>query len=267
MIPPMLTPFFAEQWHHKDLFQQAFSIQGTVVRHVKNRRTIRFEQAGKVFYIKIHQKIGWKEIAKNLMQFRFPVYSAADEFLAIQKLESIGIPSTHPAAFSERNLLPVYRESFLVTDELCALETIENVCRRWQLAPPSSNMRHALIRSLAITCAKMHGAGINHRDCYICHFMMHPDSPIMPNGFLPLTVIDLHRAQTHAKIPLRMRMKDLGAMLFSFMEAGLTRRDLLRFMAEYSKTQPIGRFLWQCALAKAKRILNKEIRRKQRRKS
>jgi heptose I phosphotransferase len=67
----------------------------------------------------------------------------------------------------------------------------------------------------------MHRAGVNHRDCYICHFLLHTDRPVTADDF-KLSVIDLHRAQTRADLPLRWRDKDLAA-LYSALDIGLTR--------------------------------------------
>jgi len=48
-----------------------------------------------------------------------------------------------------------------------------------------------------------------------------------------LSLIDLHRAQLRARTPRRWRDKDLAALYFSVLDIGLTKRDLLRFLAAY----------------------------------
>jgi len=87
----------------------------------------------------------------------------------------------------------------------------------------------------------MHRAGVNHRDCYICHFLLHTDKPVTADD-LKLSVIDLHRAQTRAAIPARWRNKDLAALYFSVLDIGLSRRDLLRFLKGYF-LQPLRQVL------------------------
>jgi heptose I phosphotransferase len=57
-------------------------------------------------------------------------------------------------------------------------------------------------------------------------------------------VIDLHRAQTRAKITQRWRNKDLAALYFSALDIGLTRRDKLRFLKGYFQ-QPLRQILVQ----------------------
>ena len=77
----------------------------------------------------------------------------------------------------------------------------------------------------------MHDNGLNHRDCYICHFLLKKSTG-------KLHVIDLHRAQIRKRIPYRYRVKDTAGLYFSAMDCGLTRRDLLRFIAVYRRRTP-----------------------------
>lgn len=78
----------------------------------------------------------------------------------------------------------------------------------------------------------MHAAGINHRDCYICHFLLHLPFTGREDE-LKISVIDLHRAQIRSKVPRRWRDKDLIGLYFSSMNIGLTQRDIWRFMKVY----------------------------------
>jgi heptose I phosphotransferase len=80
----------------------------------------------------------------------------------------------------------------------------------------------------------MHGSGVNHRDFYLCHFLLSRSwldtgSRIDP----PLYLIDLHRGQVRRRVPRRWVEKDLAGLYFSSMDAGLTRRDHLRFITCY----------------------------------
>ena len=78
----------------------------------------------------------------------------------------------------------------------------------------------------------MHRAGVNHRDFYICHFLLHTDKAVTADDFR-LSLIDLHRAQVRATTPHRWRNKDLAGLYFSALDIGLTRRDRLRFLRDY----------------------------------
>ena len=78
----------------------------------------------------------------------------------------------------------------------------------------------------------MHAAGLNHRDCYLCHFLL--DNATRDEALPHLYVIDLHRAEIRSAVPYRYRVKDVAGIYFSSMDIGLTRRDRCRFMKLYS---------------------------------
>jgi heptose I phosphotransferase len=86
----------------------------------------------------------------------------------------------------------------------------------------------------------MHKAGINHRDFYLCHFLLNVSSAedqevdSEENKEPVIYLIDLHRAQIRENVPRRWVVKDLGGLLFSAFEKNLTTRDLLRFVSTYS---------------------------------
>ncbi len=90
-----------------------------------------------------------------------------------------------------------------------------------------------LIKRVATMVRDMHAAGNPmHRDCYICHFLLHlPFSG--KEEELKISVIDLHRAQLRTRVPRRWRDKDLIGLYFSSMNIGLTQRDIWRFMKVY----------------------------------
>ena len=101
----------------------------------------------------------------------------------------------------------------------------------------------------------MHEAGVNHRDFYLCHFLMDIGSESAPQ----LHVIDLHRAQIRARVPVRWQVKNLGGLLFSAFDKDLTRRDMLRFIRLYtgeSLRVALTRHesLWRAAVRRAKQL-------------
>jgi len=101
--------------------------------------------------------------------------------------------------------------------------------------PPELHVKRMLVRRVATMVRKMHQAGVNHRDCYLCHFLLHlPFSG--EERDLKLSIIDLHRAQIRRRVPQRWRDKDLIGLYFSSVNIGLTQRDILRFMKIYFAT-------------------------------
>ena len=135
-------------------------------------------------------------------------------------------------AFGERGWNPAARESFLITAELERMTPLEDFCRDWKIQPPDPALKRRLITRLAEVCAGMHYSGLNHRDCYICHFLLKKDT--LASSDPTLHVIDLHRAQIRAKVPHRYLVKDVAGLFFSSMDTGITSRDILRFIRAYA---------------------------------
>jgi len=129
----------------------------------------------------------------------------------------------------------------MAPEERAPTVILEDLSMDWVKQPPAPVIKHALIAEVARMTGMMHRAGVNHRDCYICHFLLHTEKSLVADDF-KLSVIDLHRAQVRSKIPLRWRNKDLAALYFSALDIGLTRRDKLRFLKGYFQ-QPLRQIL------------------------
>lgn len=241
MNKPFLAEPFVSLWAQKDVFAAAEALQGEVFRELEGRRTLRTEVQGQGYFVKIHRGIGWGEIFKNLLTAKLPVLGARNEYRAIQRLQQAGIATMTAVAFAERGHNPARQHSFIITEELAPTISLEDFCMNWPQQPPPFGLKKALIERVAGMVGGMHRAGVNHRDCYICHFLLHTDTPLAADAFR-LSVIDLHRAQTRLQTPHRWRNKDLAALYFSVLDIGLTRRDLLRFLRCYFQ-QPLRQIL------------------------
>ncbi|WP_252275009.1 lipopolysaccharide core heptose(I) kinase RfaP [Pseudomonas subflava] len=228
----ILAEPFKSLWAGRDAFAAVEALQGKVYRELEGRRTLRTEVEGRGYFVKIHRGIGWGEIAKNLLTAKAPVLGAGQEWRAIQRLTEAGVPTMTAVAYGERGGNPAAQHSFIVTEELAPTTDLEQLTLSWAEQPPAPRLKRALIAEVAKMAGTMHRAGVNHRDCYICHFLVHTDRPISADDFR-LSLIDLHRAQVRAATPLRWRNKDLAALYFSALDIGLTRRDKLRFLRAY----------------------------------
>lgn len=228
----MLDEPFASLWDGKDAFVAVEQLQGEVYRELEARRTLRTEVAGRGYFVKIHRGVGWAEIFKNWLTAKAPVLGAEQELIAIERLREHNIATMTAVAFGARGRNPAQQHSFIITEELAPTISLEDYSMAWRTEPPQPALKWALIARVAQMVGGMHRAGVNHRDCYICHFLLHTDTPITPDSFR-LSVIDLHRAQTRNITPLRWRNKDLAALYFSALDIGLTERDKLRFLREY----------------------------------
>ncbi len=216
-----------ERFYNYHTFSDYMSLHGEVFRHQKGRLTQRIILNNKPYFIKQHHGVGWKEIFKNLCQLRLPVISAKNEWCAIKRLQSLGIDVPTVVAYGQRGINPAKRQSFIFMEELTPVISLETLCQEWPHTPPTFAFKHSLLKKVAHIARTLHQNGINHRDFYICHFLLH-----LSNSKLYL--IDLHRAQCRHLTPRRWIIKDLVGLYFSSKDIGLTQRDKYRFMKYYS---------------------------------
>lgn len=261
-----LNPDFAAQLPAGvDAFDYIMQLDGELFRDLDNRRTLRFSLGGKRYFLKAHYGVGWREIFKNLLQLKLPVLGARNEWLAIQRLQTLDIDTMTLIGYGERGWNPARRQSFVLTGALEDTESLEDFCAAWEAQPPAGRtglrLKRALIRKVAEVARRMHGNGINHRDFYLCHFLLERAAigREIPAGGPRLFLIDLHRVQLRRRTPSRWIVKDIGGLYFSGMRIGLTRRDLYRFMVVY-RDRPLRTTLredaafWQRCRLRAQRL-------------
>lgn len=245
-------------WQGRDPFAMVDSIDGKVYRKVKNRRTLQFMLDGKSYFLKQHKGAGWAEIIKNLVQLRMPVLGASNEWVALNKLQELGVDTMEVAAYGIKGSNPANLQSFIITLELTQTISLEDYCKAWPHQKPQTKLKHNLIRQLALTSKTLHHNNICHRDFYLCHFLLHTstlDQKLDPK----LSLIDLHRALVKTSLGRRWVEKDLVGLYFSALDIGLTQRDLFRFMKIYSSNslrdclQRDGRF-WSRVDSRARQM-------------
>lgn len=255
---------FATQWRGKDPFAEVVKLEGEVFRALESRRTIRFEMEGKGYFLKYHRGTTLKEIVKNLVSLRMPVLGADREWYAIHRLKSLGVDTMNGVAFGQKGLNPLERTSFIITEDLSPTISLEDYCADWAAKPPKVSVKRAIIQRVAEMVRGMHRGGVNHRDCYICHFLLHLPFESAETPF-KISVIDLHRAQIRRVVPRRWRDKDLIGLYFSSLNIGLTSRDIYRFLCVYF-SMPLRDLiknesaLFASARAKAQKIQKRTIR-------
>jgi len=217
------------------LFDQLMALRGDCFRHQKGRLTQRIKLGDCIYFIKQHHGVGFKEIIKNMIQGRWPVISAKNEWRAIEKLQALHVSVPKIFAYGQRGLNPARKQSFILMEALSPTISLEEVCKTWKIQAPAFRLKKKLLEQVAQIAKTLHEHGINHRDFYLCHFLLD-----MTNGReniltqpLKLSLIDLHRTQIRKQTPLRWKIKDLASLLFSSKEAALTQRDFYRFMKIY----------------------------------
>ncbi|MCP4664800.1 MAG: lipopolysaccharide core heptose(I) kinase RfaP [Deltaproteobacteria bacterium] len=225
-----------KRFQGRDVFRALCTMEGKVYREQGGRKTLRFSLHGRRYFVKLNQGIGWKEIAKNLIQCRLPVTGMQNEWRGIRRLKQLGVRTMTVVGYGKRGWNPARLQSFVITEELANTLSLENFCRDWPGSPPEAALKRTLVTEVANIARTLHEHGMNHRDLYLCHFMLDvsPSPEGMDSRLLRLYLIDLHRLQMRRRTPRRWRVKDIAALFFSSMDIGLTRSDLFRFIRSYA---------------------------------
>jgi UDP-glucose:(heptosyl)LPS alpha-1,3-glucosyltransferase len=258
--------------------------QGEQIRTALGRKTNRLNFSGKNYYLKSHTGVGWPEIIKNWTYLRLPVLGAKNEWHGVHHLQRHGIDTLTIAGYGTSGEIGEFswpyatRQSFIITEEIDGSISLEELSYEWQQNPPKtkSELRYKrwLIRRIAEMARTIHQSGANHRDFYLCHFLL---QRAYDNGELSidksrLYVIDLHRMQIRRKTPERWKLKDISGLRFSclaLIDAGLlTQRDLYRFMSTYQgaplrETWSGYRSFWRGVVSKANNLRSAEQRKSQ----
>lgn len=236
-----LSKPFSQYWQNKDPFVEAEKLQGEVYRALEARKTLRFSLLGKSYFIKIHRGVGWFEIIENLLRLRKPVLGASNEYRAIKKLETLNIDTMKIAGYGIKGNNPARQQSFIITEDLVNTISLEDFCADWKALSarkqgPDFKLKLSLINKLAHISRTLHQNGVNHRDYYICHFLLDIShgKDKLDDQHLKISLIDLHRAQLRDHTPERWCVKDIASLYFSVMDIGLTQRDFYRFMKWYN---------------------------------
>src|SRR5690606_8364287 len=178
-----LSAPFDRLWAGKDPFAEVERLDGEVFRELEARRTLRYEVEGRAFFVKIHRGVGWFEIVENLVRGRVPVLGAHNEYAAIRRLEELGVATMTPVACGERGATPATRRSFIITEALAPTVALDEHCRSWRDSPPNARWRRAVIERVADMARRMHAGGMNHRDFYLVHFLLHLEPAPTPENF------------------------------------------------------------------------------------
>lgn len=248
-------------------FDTLLRISGEIYRAAPGRETLAVTIDGNRYLLKRHTGVGWGEIVKNLLQMRPPVLGAVNEYRGLSHLAALGITAPRVVDFQWRGRNPARRQSYLLSEYLEHTVSLEHygVAARMPIKSPAE--KRTVIRRLAGIARRMHEGGLNHRDFYLCHFHVPGSLTARPpiTAASPIHLIDLHRAQIRRRTPLRWRAKDLGGLLFSALDNGLTRGDCLRFVSAYRgkparQVLAADRRLWRRVVRNADRLYQKSGR-------
>ena len=258
----------------EDSFYQMMNIDGKVYREALGRRTLRFTRGNKDYFLKMHTGVGWGEIIKNLTYLRAPVVGALNEWHGVHRLKDLEIDTMTVAAYGIRGRNPATKHSFIVTEALPTETSLEDYCAIWKTRPPTTlkevRLKRWIMNKVVETARVIHENGANHRDFYLCHFLLdaHFDQHQQVTTESKLFLIDLHRLQMRRKTPERWAVKDIAGLYYSSKDIGLSKRDLLRFMKLY-RGKPLREILetehsfWRKVESRGNRLYESERRKAQ----
>ena len=232
----------------EDSFYQVMNIEGIVYREDLGRRTLRFTRGNKDYFLKIHTGVGWPENFKNIIYLRAPVVGALNEWHGVHRLKDLEIDTMTVGAYGIRGRNPATKHSFIITEALPTETSLEDFCGEWKTNPPRTlkqiRLKRWILNKVVETARVIHENGANHRDFYLCHFLLdaHFEANEQVSAESKLYLIDLHRLQMRRKTPERWAVKDIAGLYYSSKEIGLTKRDLLRFMKLY-RGKPLRQIL------------------------
>lgn len=236
----------------KGPFSAVMHLEGKAFRDVKGRKTIQVKLGERSYFVKQHFGVGWGEIFKNLFSFKIPILSAMTEVYAIQALNEVGIPTTPLVAYGRHGRNPAKLQSFVMTEDLGDIVSLEELCADWLTNPPEAAFKQQLIVAVAELAGKLHQAGLCHRDFYLCHFVLkHAE---LKAGQIKLYLIDLHRMLQKQPVNGGAVMKDMAGLYFSAMDCGLDAADITLFKQHYL---PQTDAFWQQVCERAQKLHTK----------
>lgn len=182
--------------------------------------------AGGRMYLKRFRYRGVRLALREFLKGRLRLPSALDEWWTVRELAGAGIPVVPAVAAGDGSRQGEHR-SFFCSLELEGHEPADDALRRG-LRPTG-----AAVRALAGLVARMHEAGWQHRDLYLCHVFVDP-------AWQPV-ILDLARALRRPVLSMRRRVKDLASLQYSSLDTPLSDRDRLRFLRAYLGGRRLGR--------------------------
>ncbi|PKO47697.1 MAG: lipopolysaccharide core heptose(I) kinase RfaP [Betaproteobacteria bacterium HGW-Betaproteobacteria-22] len=248
----LMLPADLHQEFGVDAFTEIMALEGKAFRNVRGRKTIQVRLGGVSYFIKQHFGVGWLEIAKNLLSLKKPVLGALTEMQAIQKLTALGVATTPLVGYGVRGVNPARQQSFIITRDLGEIISLEDICADWADSPPEAVFKQKIVIALAQLAAKLHGAGMCHRDFYLCHFVLKKEA--LAEGRADLILIDLHRVLFGQSSHGRAVIKDIGGLMFSAKDSGLNDADWALFKQHYL---PQSTVFWEKVDARANKLYAK----------
>jgi hypothetical protein len=151
---------------------------------------------------------------------------ADDEAAGIRALISEEIPTAPLVGWGKI----LDGRSFVITEDLTGFRPADRMAQEGLTFSK-------LLEPTADLAAKLHSAGLHHRDLYLCHFFVNPESEP-----LELKLIDAARVRRLPGWPMRNRwiVKDLAQFWYSAQRLSVNQSELLRWLERYAAQRKIS---------------------------
>jgi heptose I phosphotransferase len=80
-----LPEMWLARWKVSEPFDYVFNLKGEIFREQPGRKTLKFFESQQAYFVKMHFGVGWKEIFKNIFQFRPPILGAKNLLLSLKR--------------------------------------------------------------------------------------------------------------------------------------------------------------------------------------
>lgn len=162
---------------------------------------------------------------------------AQKEFSLARLLRDCGVPTIRPIALGEKRRGGLLVESYFLTEAisggLTLYEFIERFVRTGRAECPP-RLRFFLAREIARLAARIHEAGIEHRDLHERNLILQPQ----PDGPFRLYLLDLHELRVHGTLPWPLARREL-ARTGRYFTLRTSRTDRLRFLRHYAELRRV----------------------------
>jgi len=157
---------------------------------------------------------------------------AHKEFEVALELAELGVPTITPVALGERRRGGLLLESYLISESIADGMTLFDLIDRRLLAsgePIDPTLRFHLADELGVLAARIHNAGVEHRDLHERNIIVRPKD----DGGLELFMLDLHELRRRPGGDWRWAERDLGRMgrYFTLRTSAADRRRFFRAYA------------------------------------
>ena len=154
---------------------------------------------------------------------------AADEARGIRALQGAGLATVPLVAVGEL----ADGRSFVITEDLTGFRPADKL-----IAEGGASFESLLGRT-AEMAARLHNAGLHHRDLYLCHFFVEADA----DGVTEMRLIDAARVRRLPRFLARRRwiVKDLAQFWYSTESLAVSEEQRERWLTRYSEMRE-GRF-------------------------